>query len=244
MFSINIIRRQALRPRSPNAWLPIAILATFIATGAAAAEPQFSAELVRRDAQGQVLEGRLSVAGDKIRIAQPNLPIGVFIVHGDAAFFVKPDRRVYMDARQSTLLTELLTPVDPDAPCPRFQAMAVISGSAADGSWRCDRIGDETIDGRATVKYSLISPHGRHLTGWIDPDLRFLVRIAADTGVSLALTDVRQGPQPDSDFEIPALYPKFDPQRLIDKMQHSDSYVDPAKDSRAEPLKPSLGPDL
>jgi len=238
MVSFRRIRNRASKTLPTNARLAVATLAVVLAAGAAASAQQFSAELSRRDADGRITQGRLSVAGDKVRIEAPDLPSGFFIVRGDAkaAYFVQPDRRVFMDARQSSLLTEILVPVDPDAPCRQWQAMAEISSSADGGAaWRCDRIGAETRDGRATVRYSMTSPRGKHYTGWIDSRLRFVVRIEADDGTTTELVGVREAPQPDSAFEIPAGLRKFDPLQLIELMKHSDAWVDPSKDSRAEP---------
>jgi hypothetical protein len=240
MVSFRKIRNRAPKTLPANARLAVATLAALLATGAAASAQQFSAGLSRRDADGRITEGRLSVAGNKVRIEAPDLPSGFFIVRGDAkaAYLVQPDRRVFMDALQSNVLTELLVPVDPDAPCRQWQAMADISKSADGGAaWRCDRIGAETRDSRATVRYSMTSPRGKHYSGWIDSQLRFVVRIEADDGTTTELVDVREAPQPDSAFEIPAGLHKFDPLQLIKLMKHSDVWVDPSKDSRAEPSK-------
>jgi hypothetical protein len=237
---MSMVSFRRVRSRASQTRLAIAMLAALLATDAAASAQQFSAKLARRDADGRITEGRLAVGGDKVRIEAPDLPNGFFIVRGDAkaAYFVQPDRRVFMDARQSSLLTEILVPVDPDAPCPQWQAMAEISGSAEGGAaWRCDRIGAETRDGRASVRYAMTSPRGRHYSGWIDQRLRFVVRIEADDGTTTELIDVREAPQPDSAFEIPAGLHKFDPRQLMELMKHSDVWVDPSKDSRAQPSK-------
>jgi hypothetical protein len=205
-----------------------------------ASAQQFSAELTRRDAAGQISKGRLLVAGDKIRIEAPDLQTGFFIVRTDAktTYFVQPDRGVFMDARQSSILTELLVPIDPDAPCQQWQEMAQISGSAAGGAaWRCDRIAAETHDGHTVLKYDMTSPRGRHYSSWIDPQLRYVVRIEAYDGSTTELTNVQEVPQPDSAFTIPAGLQKFDPMQLMEIVKHSDVWVDPAKDSRAVPLK-------
>jgi hypothetical protein len=247
MLPVGNSHHHAAKMVTRGAGVALVALAALLATCATASAQQFSAQLSRRDAHGKVLKGRLSVAGDKIRIEQPNLPLGFFIVRGDAkaTYFVNPDREVFVDARQSSILTEILVPVDPAAPCVQWQAMAEISGSAKGGAaWRCERVGDKTRNGRATVRYSITSPGGRHFAGWIDSQLKFLVRIEADSGATLELADVRQAPQPASEFDIPAGFSKFDPQILVDQMKHSDSYIAPALDSRAEPLQPSPVPDL
>jgi len=240
MNSIRKYRSRISRTISAIIGLAGAMFVALLVPNVASAQ-QFSADLSRRDAAGQISKGRLLVAGDKIRIEAPDLQTGFFLVRTDAktSYFVQPDRGVFMDARQSSILTELLVPVDPEAPCPQWQAMAQISGSAAGGAaWQCDRIGAETHDGHTILKYDLTSPRGRRYSTWIDPQLRYVVRIETASDESTTeLTNVQQAPQPDSAFMMPAGLRKFDPMQLIGIAQHSDVWVDPAKDSRAVPLK-------
>lgn len=240
MNSIRKYRSRISRTISEVIGLAGAMFVALLVPNVASAQ-QFSADLSRRDAAGQITKGRLLVAGDKIRIEAPDLQTGFFLVRTDAktSYFVQPDRGVFMDARQSSILTELLVPVAPEAPCPQWQAMAQISGSAAGGAaWQCDRIGAETHDGHTILKYDLTSPRGRRYSAWIDPQLRYVVRIETASDESTTeLTNVQQAPQPDSAFMMPAGLRKFDPMQLIGIAQHSDVWVDPAKDSRAVPLK-------
>jgi hypothetical protein len=243
MTSIRNYSRRISRTTSTAISLAAAIFAVVLVPNVASAQ-QFSADLSRRDAAGQITKGRLLVAGDKIRIEAPGLQTGFFLVQTDAktVYFVQPDRGVFMDALQSSVLTELLVPVDPDAPCPKWQEMAQISGSAAGGgAWQCNRIATETHDGHAILKYDMTSPRGRHYSSWIDPQLRYVVRIeshdGSTDGSAIELTNVQEAPQPDSAFTMPAGLRKFDPRQLLEIAKHSDVWVDPAKDSRAVPLK-------
>jgi hypothetical protein len=238
MISIPNHRGRISRTISRTIGLAAAIFVV-VAPSVASAQ-QFSAELSRTDAAGQTSKGLLLVAGDNIRIEAPDLQSGFFLVRTDArtVYFVQPDRQVFMDARQSSILTELLVPVDPDAPCPKWQEMAQISGSTAGGAaWQCNRVAAETHDGRAILKYDMTSPRGRHYSSWIDPRLRYVVRIESYDGSTTELKNVQEAPQQDSAFTMPAGLRKFDPVRLMDIVKHSDVWVDPAKDSRAEPLK-------
>ena len=238
MISIPNHRGRISRTISRAIGLATAIFVVVVPKVASA--QQFSAELSRRDAAGQISKGLLLVAGDNIRIEAPDLRSGFFLVRTDAktVYFVQPDRQVFMDARQSSVLTELLVPVDPDAPCLKWQEMAQISGSAAGGAaWQCNRAATETHDGHAILKYDMTSPRGRHYSSWIDPRLRYVVRIESYDGNTTELKNVLEAPQQDSAFTMPTGLRKFDPARLMDIVKHSDVWVDPAKDSRAEPLK-------
>ncbi len=204
--------------------------ALFIVSDLPAPAQQFSADLVRTDAGSTDPRpsGRLNVSHGRVRIETSDIRAGYFLVLGDAgAYFLRPAAKVFMDAKQSSLLTQLLVAIDPDDPCRRWQAAAVIAGAAGPGApWRCERGGDDTVDGRRTIKYHATSPQERQYSAWIDPQLRFPVRLQMDDGAVVGVVNVAAAPQPESLFAIPADYRKFDPQQLIDRIRQSDVWVE------------------
>jgi hypothetical protein len=59
-----------------------------------------------------------------------------------------------MDAKQSSRLTQILVPVDPNDPCKQWRAMAVVAGAAEQaGQWYCYRLGSDSVAGRNVIKY-------------------------------------------------------------------------------------------
>ena len=126
-------------PRS----LPIAVLALLLAlpvharaeTQAAQGLPPqaFSADLVRIDAAGEPREtaGRLYASGTGIRIETPDFPGNYFLVdlEARASYYVQPAQRMIMEARLSSPLALVFLPVDPDNPCPQWQAQAALAGA-------------------------------------------------------------------------------------------------------------------
>jgi hypothetical protein len=191
---------------------------------------QFSADLIGTNAAGKpdAQSGKIIVANSNIRIEAPDDPKDFFIVQGDrsAAYLVRPAQHLYMDAAQSSLLTQLLVPVDPNDPCRQWQVMATISGAAAKGGqWRCERLGAEKIDGRDTVRYRATSPLNQSSDSWIDRGLGFPIRFIMADGTRIDLANIRQGPQAAGLFEVPADYNKFDPRQLIDRIKQSDVWV-------------------
>jgi hypothetical protein len=194
---------------------------------------RFSGDLVRTDAGGTTprLAGKLKVLRDKVRMETPDVPSGFFLVLGeiDAAYFVMPAQRIFMDAKQSSQLTQVFVVVEPDDPCTRWRAMAKLAGPANESTeWRCQRINDETINARRAVKYLVISPVNRRYFGWIDRQLRFPVRLQYEDGAVLDLVNIQEAPQPESLFILPPGYRKFDPQLLINRIKQSDVWVEPA----------------
>jgi hypothetical protein len=201
--------------------------------GLSAPAQQFSGDLVRTDAGGTTPRpvGKLNVLHDKVRLETSDVPSGFFLVLGDAdtAYFVRPAQKMFMDAKQSSPLTQMFVVVDPDDPCTRWQTMAIIAGAANETTeWRCGRINYDAVNGRPAIKYWGISPANRQYFGWIDPQLRFPVRLWYEDGTVVDLVNIQETPQPESLFVIPAGHRKFDPGRLIDRIKRSDVWVDPA----------------
>jgi hypothetical protein len=193
---------------------------------------EFTADIVKAEAGGAEprLSGKLNVSNGKVRLETSDLRDGYFVVRGDAgaAWFLRPAAGIFMDAKQSSVLTQLFVALDPDDPCRQWQAMAKIAGAADHGGeWRCERVGDDRVDGLDTIKYQAVSPQGRRYVSWINPQLRFSVRLETEDGGVVGLVNIREAPQPESLFIVPAGYRKFDPQHLINIIKQSDVWVEP-----------------
>lgn len=213
-----------------RAWLGLLVLAGFVLCGHAAAQAQqFSADLLATQGDGAVAApaGKLRVFDDKVRIETPELADGFFLIDGagPTAYFVRPGAHVFMDARQSSRLTQLFVQVDPGNPCRQWQAMARLAEAADQGDWRCERTGEATIGGRSTTAYRAVSASGRVLLGWIDGVHRIPLQIRTEEGVVVTVANLRDESQPAQLFEIPASFRKFDPRRLIEQIKQSDVWV-------------------
>jgi hypothetical protein len=226
---------------SSRSWLSALAVAGFLLCGHAPARAQeFSADLVTLKGDGAPAPtGRLRVSSDKVRIETPELADGFFVIEGakPAAFFVRPAARLFMDARQSSRLTRIFVQVDPDNPCRQWEAMAKVAGVMDQGlknqgNWRCERVGEETIDGTSTIAYHAISSPNQELFGWIDPGRKFPLRIKMEDGAVIAARNIRDEPQSAQMFEIPSGFRKFDPEALIQRIKQSDVWVANEKDSR------------
>jgi hypothetical protein len=200
-------------------------------SGGEALAQQFSADLVRTDATSTDPRpsGKLNVSNRNVRIETSEVQGGFFLVLGaaDAAYFVRPVPKIFMDAKQSSELAQAFVAVDPDDPCRQWQVAAKVSGAADQGGqWRCERVGDDTVDGRGTIKYRSSSPQGRRYVVWIDLQLHFPVRMQTEDGAVVSLVNIREALQPENLFVVPADYRKFDPQQLIDRIKQSDVWVE------------------
>jgi hypothetical protein len=202
-------------------------------SGSLAHAQTFAADLViaKAGAKADDRPGRVYVSGDKVRIETPDFAGSFFVIDGDrgAAWFVRPKQWVFMDAKQSSPLTQVFVTVDPADPCRQWDAMETIAGVAVGGPWECSRIGAETLDGRDVVKFHVVSRTGRVSVRWVDPQRAFPVRFEGEDGSSVAVAHISDAPQPASLFAIPAAYQKFDPLVLIERIKQSDVWVEPPK---------------
>jgi hypothetical protein len=218
-------------------WLSLlAAAGSLFCSFAPARAQQFSADLVIVRHEGAAAEpaAKLHVRGGKVRLETPELADGFFLVDGatPAAYFVRPAAQVFMDARQSSRLTRMFVPVDPDDPCRQWQAMAKLAGSADHGDWRCQRAGEQTIGGRRVITFDATSTAGRELVGSIDVALKFPLRIKTQDGTVITAENIRDEPQPAQLFEIASGFRRFDPQALIKQIKQSDVWVAGQKDSK------------
>jgi hypothetical protein len=202
--------------------------------GTSGAAQQFSADLLGTTvASGATpTTGKIYVSTDKVRIETSDFPGGFFLLGGNAhtAHFVKSTQRIVMDARQSSWLTQILVPLDPNDPCRQWQAMAEIAGATERRQWRCDRLSLPSASGRSMIKYRAISPEGAANDSWIDPQLGFVLSVHRDDGAAIDLENIQEEPPPPAGlFEIPADFRTFDPHQLIDRIKHSDVWVEPPR---------------
>jgi hypothetical protein len=156
-------------------WLILLGLVGFLAGGGASVQAQqFSADLVRNGLPGGAAASfaKLRVFNDKVRIETSDFPDGFFLIDGvsRAAYFARPGQRVFMDARQSSRLTQLFVPLDLGDPCLQWQAMAELAGATEPSDrWRCERVGGRSWS-TAAVPWSTGRDHplvGTSLAGSI-----------------------------------------------------------------------------
>lgn len=214
--------------------LALGIVGGLVFLGRPAAAQQFSADIVSTDAAGRTdgAAGKLYVSNGAVRIESPDFRDGHFVVNVNAntAYFIRPADQIFMNAKQSSRLTQILVSVDPNGPCKEWQAMAIVAGAAGQReAWHCHRLGPVKLAGRNVMKYQATSPQGQTDYGWINPQLRFPVRFQYQDGTRIELDSIRQGPQPARLFAVPAGFQKFDPRELIEHIKDSDVWLPPPK---------------
>jgi hypothetical protein len=217
-----------IRPMKNAApWRILRLVALLACCAAPAWAQQFSADLVSAGNGAAASVGKLRVLDDKVRIETSDFPGGFFISDSSkrVSYFVRPDARVFMEVRQSNWLVSMFVPVDTSSdPCRQWRSMGGVA-SAENGEWGCEQSGQEMIGGRHVVRYRIGSSADREMVGWVDPGLKFPLKIQWKDGATANIENVLEEPQPAQLFEIPAGFRKFDPEALIKRIKQSDVWV-------------------
>jgi hypothetical protein len=213
---------------SPS-WSSLCLAGFLACSGAAARAQQFSADLVSTRNGAAISVGKLRTLNNKVRIETAEFPDGFFVSDGSTrvSWFARPHARIFMDARQSSWMVQMFVPVDPNDPCQQWRSMARVAGTAdQDNQWRCEHAGQETLDGRSVARFRIILSADQEMLGWIDPELKFPLKIRREDGTTAVVENILEAPQPAPLFEIPAGFSKFDPETLIKRIKQSDVWVE------------------
>jgi hypothetical protein len=167
----------------------------------------FSADLVRQKPQN-VAATKVSVSGDKVRFdvaGQQKTPSYAIIdVAQRASTMVLPDNKSYVVSPPGHLSSSipLFRIDDPANACRAWEKAMHNPGT-------CKKVGDDTLNGRATVKYSGAMENGDTGTAWVDTKLKFVIKWEGEKTVA-ELQNIKEGPQDAKLFEIPTDYQKMD----------------------------------
>lgn len=93
--------------------------------------------------------------------------------------------------------TSDLHPFDPENPC------------ANQPDITCKKIGEEMVSGRNCDHWEITDKNGKVANVWIDPKLHFPVKTTTKDG-SILLTNIKEGKQDPSLFQVPAGYQKME----------------------------------
>jgi hypothetical protein len=153
-------------------------------------------------ADGQTVEARIYTGDKKSRIEMPQATMILRLDRG-VTWMIMPDQGMYMEQ-----------PVDPK--------MAAQTSREMPGETERKSLGKESVNGREAEKFLVIySQAGRtdSVHQWIDGDGIPVRTAALDGSWSAEFKNVKSGPQPDSLFEPPAGYQKFEMPNVNAMMQ-------------------------
>ena len=185
---------------------------TLIAT-CALAQTEFSADIVNTHKQGTPTEAKVYFAKDRMRIESQeqrdpkNMGAVIFNLATQTSIVLIPQQHMYMEMPASSMsqrgMYSFFRTGDVENACTDWQKLSHNQGGT------CHKVGNDTVNGRSTVKYEGTNGSGDVSQVWLDPKLRFPVKWQGKDS-SGELHNIQEGSQPASLFEVPTGYTKMD----------------------------------
>lgn len=220
-FSIHYIR-QVLKGGSVNFALRLFSIFVFCFSAiAAVAQQDFSADMVDiTQGKAPTTKAKIYATKDKLRIEPEGDEKAVMIVNlsTQTSYGLMPERKMYMEFNQSQgpaaqyWSRALFRPSDVEDSCSAWLKLPSNRGGT------CKKVGNETVNGRSTVKFEGTNAKGETGYAWVDRKIGFPIKMQGN-GQESELQNIKEGPQPASLFEVPAGYQKFQMPAGMQNMQ-------------------------
>lgn len=167
---------------------------------------------------------KIFVGKDKMRMETNEggeVGMGAAIVDfvNQKTIFLVPQQKMYMESMPQMKMQEknmLFRPDDPNNACPQY--ISLVKKHNPNENVTCRKVGEDTVNGRATIKYAGTSNNGSGFV-WIDPKLRFVVKWLNDKGDGTELRNIQEGSQDARLFVVPPDFHKFDMQQMMRQRQ-------------------------
>jgi hypothetical protein len=177
------------------------------------AQAEFSAEIVDLQKPDKASTSKIYFAKDKIRIESHGASAqggGAVIVNfaTQTSIILIPQQHMYMETAAKSqnqrmgFASTFFRTGDIENACGDWQKSQNQGGT-------CHKVGNESVNGRGTVKYEATNSSGEVSHFWLDSNLRFPVKWEGKSS-SGELRNIQEGSQPASLFEIPAGFTKMD----------------------------------
>lgn len=176
-----------------------------LATGSLPLTAQdFSANLVRLKPANQVAT-KVYAHGPKMRFEATSgqrSSVAIIDLQSHTTLMIVPDNETYIKTTHVNSSLPLFQIADVENACPAWQ-------KSLDKPGTCTKVGDETINNRAAVKYKGTARDGDTGYAWVDRKLKTVIKWEGEQSAA-ELQDIQEGPQSASLFQVPDGYKMFD----------------------------------
>jgi hypothetical protein len=151
-------------------------------------------------------DSKIYVSKDKMRLETRGLTGTVLVVNGgeQTAYALFPARKAYQPLGSGP--SEYFRVDNAEDACPDWQ-------KASAHKIVCEKVGQEAVDGRQTVKYrNKGAPDNATAAVWIDETLKFVVKWEGGA-TGAVLRNIKEGQQSAELFSVPSDYKPLKPQK-------------------------------
>jgi hypothetical protein len=185
---------------------------------------EFSADVVDLKPENSSVVRKLYVGSDAVRLeghsgeGHTSALIEDFGRH--KRYMIMPQNQVYLELSlaQPTQGFSFWRPSDAEKVCSEWDNVEKQFQSPSPLS-NCKKLGTETLNGRETIRHQGSSADGKTGYAWIDPKIRYLVKLEGPEGAGRELSNVQEGAQPATLFELPKDYTKMETRQPRSKTQ-------------------------
>lgn len=198
-----MIRRFAVRY-----FILVLALSLAIATLAQLPAKQFAADM-KFTSKDMSATGRLYYGSGKVRMEMNALgrqSIMITDPERKVTYILLPDQHMYMEISADTAAQA----APRNVPVPDWHMYDPANPCASTPDTTCKPIGTGMTDSRLCDKWVFTHKGGNTQTVWIDQKTKIPLRIEGSDGSAVELTNLKQEPQSDGLFELPAGYTKLD----------------------------------
>jgi outer membrane lipoprotein-sorting protein len=179
-----------------------------VATLAQVPPRQFAADM-KFTGKSMSTTGKLYFGGGKVRMemnAMGHQSIMISDPQRKVSYMLMPEQHMYME--MSTAMAAQARGKKPGAP--DWHMYDPTNPCSNEAETTCQRLGPGTTDGRLCDKWLFTHKGGNTQTVWIDQKTGIPIRSESSDGNVMELTNINQGSQSSSLFEVPAGYTKLD----------------------------------
>jgi hypothetical protein len=164
----------------------------------------FSADMVRlKPANG--IKTKVYAHDYKMRFEAANQQrssVAIIDLGSRTTLMIIPDNKSYVKTERVNASIPFFHITDVENACPAWEKSLEKPGP-------CSKVGDETVNDRATVKYKGTGTDGDSGYAWVDRNLKTVIKWEGDRGAA-ELQNIQEGPQAAALFQVPDGYEMFD----------------------------------
>ena len=175
----------------------------------------FSADFTSSGVDGKArATGKLYASGYKFRVDMNEMngqrsPMGgngsvIIDSKANTSIVLMPQMKMYMESRSNENNPTF-------SQIPRIEATGDPCGGRQ--GYACKRLGSESVNGRSCTKWEVTDNNGKKGNAWVDDKLHLPIKMQ-DAERTWVVTNIQEGPQAASLFEVPAGYRPLDPSMM------------------------------
>jgi len=165
--------------------------------------PQFSGDINITPMSAPAAQGKMYFGGKRVRIDMNMRGRETSMIvdsEKQTTYMMMPQQKMYMEMHASNARSGGLSdvkPFDANNPC------------ANNPETTCTKEGTETVNGRTCDRW-LLTKGTEKRTLWLDKKLHFPIKTVSAEGSTMEMTNIKEGGQDASLFEVPAGYQKIE----------------------------------